>query len=64
MDVRIGEITADVDVTGDGGTDDALVRRISRAVLAQLDARERTERRVRRDVTIASPDDADVERYG
>ena len=64
MDVRIGEITADVDVAGDSGTDDATTMRIARKVMALIDARNRTERRAQADRAITSPDSGDLERYG
>ena len=64
MDVRIGEITTDIDVTDEGGMDDLALERIARRVMALIERRERAEERARSDRAIESPDRDDTERYG
>ncbi len=64
MDVRIGEIEATIVDSEAGSLGDAAVERIVRRVMSLIEVRERAERRSRQDRTIASPDDADIERYG
>ena len=64
MDVHIGELTTEIDVTGRDGLDDAALQRIVRAVLAFIEAREAAKRRAARDRAIASPDRDDLEKYG
>jgi hypothetical protein len=64
VDVHIGEITAEVDATGDGGVDEAGFERIVRRVMALIERRERAEARSKRDCAIESADFGDLERYG
>jgi hypothetical protein len=64
MDVHIGEIVADVDVTAGGGVDDAGLERIARRVLALIERRQRDEARFRNDCAIEPAESGDVERYG
>lgn len=64
MDVRIGEIEATIVDTDAGALDDRSIERIARRVMAMIDQRDRSEQRSRRDRAIASPDGADLERYG
>ena len=64
MDVHIGEITAEIDATGDGGVDEAAFERIARRVIALIERRERAEARSKRDCAIESTDSGDLERYG
>ena len=65
MDIRIGEITADVHATDDRPVDDdPTIERIARRVMALIDQRSRAERRGRSDRAIESSDRKDLETYG
>jgi len=64
MDVRIGSIDATIVDSGSSGMDGAQLERIVKQVVAILDARRRSEERAKKDRSVASPDDDDVEDYG
>jgi len=64
MDVRIGSIDATVVDSGSSGEDSAQTERIARRVLAMLDARRRSEERAKKDRSVSSPDESDIEGYG
>lgn len=64
MDVRIGSIDATIVDSGSSTEDKALVERIARRVIAIIGERQRSTERAKKDRSLESPDDNDVEDYG
>jgi hypothetical protein len=64
MDVRIGSIETTVSDSGKSALEPAQLQRIVKLVLEAIERQHRNEERAKRDRTIASPDNNDLEDYG